>query len=221
MLLIFDLDGTLTDPKEGITKCVQYALKNFGIDEEIEQLTPFIGPPLIDSFMKYYGFSEKEARQAVEVYRERFSKIGMYENEVYPGVFEMLQKLKQEGAQLAVGSSKPEIYVKQILRHFDLEKYFDVIVGSRLDGSMVDKYEIIHEVWKRLGKDENTIMIGDRIFDREGARKANVPFVGAKYGYAQKDELDDVKDLADNVEELTEILLNKTAKTNKREEKRR
>lgn len=86
---------------------------------------------------------------------------------------------------------------------------------------MVDKYEIIHEVWKRLGKDENTIMIGDRIFDREGARKANVPFVGAKYGYAQKDELDDVKDLADNVEELTEILLNKTAKTNKREEKRR
>ncbi|EOS59432.1 HAD hydrolase, family IA [Firmicutes bacterium M10-2] len=216
MLLIFDLDGTLTDPKEGITGSVQYALRSFGIDEELDQLTPFIGPPLIDSFRNFYGFDEEKARQAVNKYRERFSKIGMYENKVYPKIFEMLKILKEKGLRLAVGSSKPEIYVKQILRYFDLEKYFDVIVGSCLDGSRVDKYEIIQEVWKRLGKDKNTIMIGDRIFDRDGARKAKVSFIGVKYGYAQKGELDDVKYLADDVEELTEILLKKVENENKK-----
>ena len=143
MLIIFDLDGTLTDPKEGITKCVQYALADQGIQASLEELTPFIGPPLLDSFQRFYGLDPQQAQQAVQKYRERFSKVGKYENIVYPGIREMLAKLKANGHRLAIGSSKPEVYVLDILKHFDLDKYFDVITGSELDGSRIQKAEVI------------------------------------------------------------------------------
>ena len=124
--LLFDLDGTLTDPKIGITTCVQYALKSFGIEEpDLDKLEPFIGPPLKDSFMEFYQMSEEEAEQAIAKYRERFREIGMFENEVYPGIHRMLRRLKQRGAKLAVASSKPEVFVKKILEHFRLIKYLD------------------------------------------------------------------------------------------------
>lgn len=133
MIVIFDLDGTLTDSEEGITKSVQYALRHYGIEEDISRLRRFIGPPLSRSFMKFYSFSERQAKEAVSVYREYYSEKGIFENKVYPGIPELLALLRSKGIRLAVGSSKPEVYVRKILDHFDLEQYFDLIVGSNLD----------------------------------------------------------------------------------------
>ena len=175
--ILFDLDGTLTDPKLGICTCVQYALKLFDIDEpDLDKLEPFIGPPLKDSFMQYYGLSEEQAIAAIEKYRERFSVTGKFENEVYEGIPQLLSDLKDYGYHLAVASSKPECFVKDIMDHFRIAKYFDVIVGSELDGTRIDKAEVIHEALNQLfhyGKirTEQVIMIGDRKFDVEGAER--------------------------------------------------
>ena len=137
---LFDLDGTLTDPREGITKSVQHALRYFGIEEpDLKKLEPFIGPPLKDSVMEYYGLSEEQAKKAIEVYRERFAPIGVLENQIFPGIPQLLKKLQKSGTHLAVASSKPAVFVHQILRHFDIEKYFEVIVGSELDGTRGSK----------------------------------------------------------------------------------
>lgn len=123
--ILFDLDGTLTNPKEGITKCVQYALASFGIHEpDLDKLIPFIGPPLLQSFQEFYGFTPEDAVAAVEKYRERFSTIGLYENFPYPGIAPMLQQLQAQGKTLAVASSKPTVFVKQILEKFELSQYF-------------------------------------------------------------------------------------------------
>ena len=155
--ILFDLDGTLTDPKVGICTCVQYALKAFDIDEpDLDKLEPFIGPPLKDSFMQYYGLSEEQAVAAIEKYRERFSVTGKFENEVYEGIPALLSDLKDYGYHLAVASSKPECFVKDILNHFNIHKYFEVVVGSELDGTRIDKAEVIHEALNQLfhyGKD--------------------------------------------------------------------
>ena len=149
--LLFDLDGTLTDPKVGITTCVQYALKEFGIEEpDLDKLEPFIGPPLKDSFKEFYGFSDEDAQKAVEKYRERFSEIGLFENDVYDGIPQMLRLLQSRGMYLAVASSKPTVFVEQILEHFDLRRYFKVVVGSDLDGSRVNKDEVVLEALNRL-----------------------------------------------------------------------
>ena len=143
---LFDLDGTLTDPREGITKSVQYALQAFGIEEpDLKKLEPFIGPPLKDSFMEFYGFTGEEAERAIAVYRERFAPVGIFENQVYPGIPQMLERLYRRGTRLAVASSKPIGFVKQILAHFDIEKYFDVVVGSELDGTRGTKEEVVEE----------------------------------------------------------------------------
>jgi len=149
--LLFDLDGTLTDPKLGITTCVQYALKSFGIEEpDLDKLEPFIGPPLKDSFMQFYGLDEKEAETAVDKYRERFQDIGLFENEIYPGIREMLRVLKKKGMHLAVASSKPTVFVERILEHFKIRKYFEVVVGSELDGRRVNKDEVVQEALSAL-----------------------------------------------------------------------
>ena len=145
--ILFDLDGTLTDPKVGITSCVQYSLHKMGIEEpDLDKLEPFIGPPLLDSYREYYGLNEEEARQAIEFYRERFSVKGLFENKVYPGIPELLQKLQENGRKLAIASSKPTVYVKQILTHFDIEKYFAVIVGSELDGRRTRRCRIASQL---------------------------------------------------------------------------
>ena len=149
---LFDLDGTLTDSREGITKCVQYALAKCGIEEpDLKKLECFIGPPLHTSFQKYYGMDRDMAKRAVEFYRERFRPIGIFENQVYEGVPEMLQALSEAGCHLAVASSKPEVFVKKVLDHFDIEKYFSVVVGSGLDGSREKKEEVVEEALRQLG----------------------------------------------------------------------
>ena len=208
--LLFDLDGTLTDPKEGITKCVQYALKSFQIDEENrDNLTCFIGPPLRESFRVYYGFDEEQANRATQKYRERFETIGLYENKVFDGIKEMLQQLQASGKCLAVATSKPEVYAKKILEKYELLAYFEEVVGSEIDGTRAEKSEVIQEAFKRLGLSEEqkqqVLMIGDRKHDILGAKKCGIHSVGVQFGYAEPNELElaGADYIVNTVEELT------------------
>jgi phosphoglycolate phosphatase len=211
--LLFDLDGTLTNPQEGITKCVQHALRAFGIEEpDLEKLIPFIGPPLIQSFMEFYNMSEEDARKAVTVYRERFGTVGLFENFPYPGIADMLAELKAQGKILAVASSKPTVYVRRILEKFELAPYFDVIEGSNLDGTRVDKKEVIAEVLSQLDNPsaDDLLMIGDRKFDVIGAREMGFGCVGVRFGFAAPDELEQSGAIyiADTVRDLHRYLIN-------------
>lgn len=214
---LFDLDGTLTDPKEGITKSVQYALRAFGIEEpDLEKLEPFIGPPLKESFMEFYGFSEREAAKGVTLYREYFAPVGVMENYLYPGVPQMLQTLQEKGVRLAIASSKPTKFVHQILDRFDIEKYFEVVVGSELDGTRSKKEEVVEEALRQLGvltmpAEERKVccaMVGDRKFDIQGARAYSLTGVGVRFGYAAPGELEieGAHYIAETVEELSQYL---------------
>lgn len=214
---LFDLDGTLTDSQEGILKSVQYALKEFGIDEpDLTKLSAFLGPPLQKSFMEFYGFTEEDAEKAIGLYRKRFGPIGIFENRVYPGIQEMLERLKEKGMHLAVASSKPEYYVRQILAHFDIEKYFEVIVGSELDGRRSQKEEVVEEALKQLNvltipvgeRKASCAMIGDRKFDIQGAKAHSLTGIGVRFGYAPPGELEEegADYIAETVEELARCL---------------
>lgn len=214
--VLFDLDGTLTDPREGITKSVQFALAQQGISEpDLKKLEPFIGPPLKDSFMEFYGMTEERAAQGVADYRKRFAPIGKFENEVYPGIPEMLGSLKRAGIRLAVASSKPETFVWDILKYFKLDGYFDVVTGSELDGTRSRKEEVVEEALHRLELDgqpvsrENCAMVGDRRFDIEGGRQFRLTTVGVTYGYAAKGELEaaGADYIVKNPVQLTKLLL--------------
>ena len=211
-VILFDLDGTLTDSGPGITACVQYALEKMGRPEpDLKKLEVFIGPPLVDQFMAYAGFSKEEADKATEYYRERYTKTGMFENALYPGVEELLAYLKDQGCVLAVASSKPEIYVRQILEHFHLTGYFTEIVGAELEeGGISKKEDVIEEALKRLHMESNrqdVVMVGDRSYDVLGAHACGIQCIGVAYGYGSMDELikAGVTYVADSVEEL-EIL---------------
>lgn len=209
--MLFDLDGTLTDPFEGITKCFQYALASFGIEEEQENLKKVIGPPLIDAFMEFYGFSREKGEKAVAKYRERFSVVGLFENRVYPGIPEMLSRLKDAGKVLCLATAKPEVFAKRILERFDLAQYFTVVVGAELDGTRNYKNEVITEVLKQLGNPplDEVLMIGDRKQDIVGAKECGVSALGLRFGYAEPMELEDVgcEVYAETVKELEEYLL--------------
>lgn len=189
---LFDLDGTLTDPKEGITKSVQYALRHFGIEtENLDELCCFIGPPLKDSFMEYYGFSEEQAGKAIDVYREYFSGKGLYENKAYEGVAEVLQSFLNVGKKLYVASSKPEVFVRMILKHFELDSYFTFMGGADMGETRVKKADVIRYVLEECGiRDlDKTVMIGDRKHDVLGAKEIGIASVGVLYGYGSEQEL--------------------------------
>lgn len=192
--LLFDLDGTLTNPKEGITRSVQHALRHFGIRvADPDTLTPYIGPPLIPSFMEFHGLTQEQALGALQVYRQRFASVGLFENEVLDGVPEMLRALKQKGRFVAVASSKPEVYVVRILEHFDLLQYFDEVVGASMDEKRSSKKDVIEEALRRMGKipgDRNILMIGDRMHDIEGARLCGHDSLGVYTGFAADGELE-------------------------------
>lgn len=211
--LLFDLDGTLTDPAEGITKCVAYALKHFGMEAAPDTLKSFIGPPLLDQFMAYAGFDRDTASAAVDKYRERFRDIGIFENRVLDGIPEMLAVLRDGGYVLCVSSSKPEIFVNRILEKYDLAQYFTVVVGSELDGSRGKKADVIEETLSRLGRlypAENfsdrasCLMIGDRIHDMEGAQTCRMDALGVTFGYAAPGELENssAKGIASTISEI-------------------
>ena len=158
--ILFDLDGTLTESGEGITKSVQYALEKLGRPENnLEKLQAFIGPPLLKQFMDYAGFDKETAQAAVEIYRERYAAVGIFENRLYPGIEKMLGTLKSKDNILAVSSSKPEYYVKQILEHFQIADCFDEIVGSTMGEKRTDKAEVIEETLRRLRMTEHRLSL--------------------------------------------------------------
>ncbi len=211
--ILFDLDGTLTEPKEGICKSVQYALEAFGIKAGLDELEPFIGPPLKDSFMQYYNFTEEQALEAVKKYRERFETVGLYENKLIPGIDKMLKTLSEKGYEIAVASSKPQPFVERILEYFNIAEYFNVVVGSGLDGSLYTKAEVVSEALRQLNvKDDAdraaTVMVGDRKFDIEGAIANQLHSIGVYFGYAAPGELEaaGAEIIVHTVEELTKEL---------------
>ncbi len=209
--ILFDLDGTLTASGEGITKCVQYALEKFGIYEpDLKKLEVFIGPPLKDMMMQYAGMNEEQAEQAVRDYRERYSEKGIFENRPYPGIENMLRTLQERGYRLAVASSKPTHYVLQILEHFHLRSFFEVVVGSEMNGKRVRKAEVIEEALARLGVQndrEHVVMVGDREHDILGARQEGLACVAVGYGYGSQEELEAAEPVAivNSVEELLDF----------------
>jgi len=190
--ILFDLDGTLTDPKVGITKAVQYALEKNNIKEDsLSTLEKFIGPPLKDSFMEFYSFDEKKSLDSIQYFREYFKEKGIFENEIYLGIEDLLKKLKQNNYKIIVATSKPLVFAKTILKHFKMIEYFDLIVGSNLDGTLVDKGEIISYVidYLKIKNLKEVIMIGDRKYDIIGAKKNNIDSIGVLYGYGAIEEL--------------------------------
>ena len=208
--VLFDLDGTLTDPKEGITGCVQHALSCMDIEPpEKDELLDFIGPPLVDSFIRRFDMTQEKAEFALSKYRERFSTIGMFENRVYEGVPEMLGKLKDAGCILAVASLKPLVFVEKILEKFELKKYFSAVAGSDLEGTKHTKKQIIDDALADLPpvSTHEIIMVGDRYQDIEGAQEAGIFSLGVKYGYAAEGELENADFIADTPAEVAEIIL--------------
>lgn len=211
-VVLFDLDGTLTDPALGITKSVAYALESFGIHtDDPGTLCRFIGPPLKDSFMEYYGFNEEQALIGVEKYREYFKDTGIYENELYPGIKELLQKLKDNGMRVILATSKPKVFADIILEHFDIMRYFDLVCGSELDGTRVKKGEVIRYALEEAGviDQDRAVMVGDRKHDVLGAKEAGIECIGVSFGYGGFEELDEAgaDAVADTVEELGKLLL--------------
>lgn len=210
-VILFDLDGTLTESGEGITKSVQYALEKLGQTEpDLKKLEVFVGPPLLQQFMKYAGLDEETAVKAVEYYRERYTDIGIFENEVYPGVEDMLDKLRGKGYILAVASSKPERFVKKVLDHFDLTKYFHEIVGSEMNGGRTSKADVIEEALDRLHMADHrdqVVMVGDKEQDVFGARKAGLKCLAVSYGYGSEEELKNANPLkiVDSAQEVLDF----------------
>ncbi len=209
--IIFDLDGTLTDSAEGITRSVQYALSRYGITASEEEIKPFIGPPLHYSFMKEYGFSEKKAFQAVEHYRDYYREKGIYENRLYPSVTKMLEAFANNEAKLYIATSKPTVFAEKILKHFVIDNFFKVIAGSNLDGTRVEKKEVIGYVLNNSGRTDKseTVMIGDRKHDIRGAQAWKLDSIAVTYGYGSLDELIAAKPtyIVHSVVELSELLM--------------
>ena len=189
--ICFDLDGTLTDPKEGIVGSIRYALEKLGrpVSGNDDDLTWCIGPPLLGSFEKLVG-SKQEAERALVLYRERFGEIGLFENKVYPGIRDVLQDLADEGRRLFVATSKPTVYADRILQHFELKDYFETIFGSELDGTRADKTDLLAwVVAQAVLEPAETVMIGDRRHDVLGAKNNGIGAIGVLYGYGDREEL--------------------------------
>lgn len=190
--VLFDLDGTLTDPAEGITASVNYALKKFGRDvDDMTLLYKYIGPPLVRSFIEFEGMTQEEACEGLKYYRENFIKEGIFQNEIYVGIEELLIKLKNSGYAIILATSKPEELAEQILEHFDIKRYFDFIAGNTLDEKRQTKREVIGHILNHYPEieRENAIMVGDRRYDVEGAAQCGIDTIGVLYGYGGAEEL--------------------------------
>lgn len=191
-IVLFDLDGTLTEPSEGINNSVAYALEKFGISvEDKTELNKFIGPPLLDSFEKFYGFSHDKAMLAIDYYREYFADRGIFENVVYDGIVEMLIKLENDGYRLAVATSKPEAFAKRILDKFELSQYFEFIGGSNMDSTRSKKVDVIAHTLQncKITDLSKAIMVGDKEHDIIGAKAVGIDSIGVLYGYGTIKEL--------------------------------
>ncbi len=191
--LLFDLDGTLTDPALGITSAAQYALANMGIEvADRKTLNWMIGPPLIGSFEEGFGMTRPQAMEALGYYREYFSEKGIFENSVYPGMAELLRDLKAAGRRVMVATSKPEEFTHRILEHFGIARYFDFVGGNTMDEARPTKADVVAHVLRSCPEaaPESTLMIGDRKYDVEGARAFRLDCAGVLYGYGSREELE-------------------------------
>lgn len=206
---LFDLDGTIIDSSEGITNSVMYALRKFGIiEDDREKLFSFIGPPLTDSFARYYGFSEEKCLEAVDAYREYYEGgKGLFECQVYEGIPEVLKTLCGAGKKVLVATSKPEVYARQIMEHFHLDPYFTCIAGMELDGGRGTKAEVIEYAFQKnqITDYSKVFMIGDRKYDVIGAHKIGIDCLGILYGFGDREEFE--KAGADYIEEKVEDIL--------------
>lgn len=191
--ILFDLDGTLTDSAPGIMNSIRYTLRHYDLpDMDDSELRRFIGPPLMVSFSRYLGFEEEKCAEAVSVYRKYFAEKGLFENSVYVGIPEALARLQDEGFVLAVSTSKPEVYAKRILEHFDLAKFFAAICGIPLGEEGMSKAEVIANTLKALDINDKSavLMVGDRDYDVKGASANEIECMGVLYGYGSYDELE-------------------------------
>lgn len=210
--ILFDLDGTLTDSREGITKSVQYALDQVGIHEpDLTSLEHFIGPPLYDEFMRCYGFSPEVAKTAVAAYRERYNEVGWKENLLFDGIPAVLKALGDAGRKLGVASSKPKVFVERILKLFDIAQYFDVVSGATLDGRISTKAQVLDCALNGLGVTDKAqaVLVGDRMHDVEGATAHGIDCVGVTFGFGGRQELAEAgaAHIVDTMDELQAVLL--------------
>jgi phosphoglycolate phosphatase len=222
--VLFDLDGTLINSEEGITKCVQYALDAYGIHEpDRKNLLCFIGPPLGPVFREKYGMSEEDAWKSIQKYRERYDVKGIYECCLYDGVKEAVARLKEKGYVIALASSKPETACRRIIEHFDMLSYFDLIVGSSLDGTISTKQQVLEELYRRMKQlpeekygdvslldKKDMCLIGDTRFDVLGAKQFGIPCIGITYGFGTREELTEHGAVAvfDRIEEVEAYIEN-------------
>ena len=210
-VILFDLDGTVTDPKEGITKSAAFALSHYGIEADPDSLTFFIGPPLSETFRDTYGMSESQAMEAIGVYRQRFSKVGWLENIVYPGIEDCLSSLKAAGKTLMIATSKAEPFAVKILEHFGLARYFDIICGSVMDNPNQTKADVIRTALSRANVTDltQTVMVGDRMHDILGAHEVGMKVIGVLYGYGDRAEHESCQAdyIVENIDQLTKLLL--------------
>lgn len=209
--LFFDLDGTITDPGIGITNSIIYSLDKFGIHvNSREELYKFIGPPLMESYSKYYNLNEEQCKEAVAYYREYFAPKGLYENTPYPGIKEFLKKCKDNNKIVVLATSKPEHFAVKIMKHFELDEYFDYMCGSSLDASLETKADVIRSGIKRAGIEDlsSIVMIGDRLHDICGAKECNIDSIGVMWGYGSREEFDEygANRIANDLMELESML---------------
>ena len=207
--ILFDLDGTLTDSGEGIMNCVELALQHYGIPiPPREELRIFVGPPLQENFLKF-GIPQEEIDNAIKVFRSRYLTVGKFENFPYPGIPELLQKLKSAGHHLYVATSKPESTAREILDKFELRPYFDIICGATMDGTRQSKADVIQYLYDQTSETLPTIMVGDTSYDVEGANAHHIPTIGVAWGYGSVAEMVDAGAvaIAQSVDELYELLI--------------
>lgn len=210
-IILFDLDGTISDSKEGITKCVQYALEKFGIiEDDLDKLEHFIGPPLKAELIKSYGFSEEDADKAVSIYRERYEPIGIYETKMYPGIEKLISSLKEKGKLIGLATSKPQEMAEEVLRYFDIAEYFDYVMGAEKKGPRQSKTDVLLELFNQMDLKEKSaaVLIGDTIFDVCGAKNAGIDSIGVSYGYGNVNDMiaEGAICVADSAEELLKLL---------------
>lgn len=210
-VILFDLDGTLTDSSPGIINSIVYALNKYGISvEDLAELRKFLGPPLHESFRDFYGFDEEESMEAVSFYREYFGHKGIFENQLYNGISELLKKLNHKGKRLILATSKPQKYTNRIMEHFNLAEYFEFIAGSNMDGTRSKKAEVIEYALNKckITDKSKVVMIGDRMHDIVGAKAAGIDSIGVEYGYGDYDELNNAGAtyIVKTVDELKSII---------------
>lgn len=208
--VFFDLDGTLTDSGEGIINCAILALEHFGIPvESRESLRVFVGPPLSDS-MRRFGVPEDRVEEAVKVFRSRYLTVGKFENFPYPGIRELLERLKAAGVRLFIATSKPETTANEVLEHFELNQYFEEICGSTMDGSRVSKEDVITYLFSKIGSMEQVVMVGDTTYDVLGAAAHGIPTIGVSWGYGEVADMQKAGAIAiaNTTDELYDFIMN-------------